>query len=83
MRKVLAYTVPPGYRRNGRSRRPKLEPFTDGIDSILEADAGFGCRADWRGNPVRVRVRSTSAQLPISPFPKPTFRLNFYETICQ
>ena len=39
VRKMVAYSVPPGYRRHSPSRRPKLEPFTGVIDAILEADA--------------------------------------------
>ena len=38
VRKMLAYSVPPGYRRQDPPRRPKLEPFTGVIDGILEAD---------------------------------------------
>ena len=51
VRKMLAYSVPPGYRRQDPPRRPKLEPFTGAlhwspslepfsgvIDAILEAD---------------------------------------------
>ena len=38
VRKMLAYSVPPGYRRQEPPRRPKLEPFTGVIDAILEAD---------------------------------------------
>ena len=38
VRKMLAYSVPPGYRRQGPPRRPKLEPFTGVIDAILEGD---------------------------------------------
>ena len=37
-RKMLAYSVPPGYRRQTPSRRPKLEPYTGVIDRILEDD---------------------------------------------
>ena len=38
VRKILAYSVPPGYRRQTPPRRPKLEPFTGVIDHILEDD---------------------------------------------
>ena len=36
--KMLRYSVPPGYRRSGPVRRPKLDAFTGVIDGILEAD---------------------------------------------
>ena len=38
VRKMLAYSVPPGYRRQSAPRRPKLEPYTGVIDRILEDD---------------------------------------------
>ena len=38
VRKMLAYSAPPGYRRKGPPHRPKLEPFTGAIDRILEGD---------------------------------------------
>ena len=38
VRKMLAYSVPPGYRRQISPRRPKLEPYTGVIDQILEKD---------------------------------------------
>ena len=38
VRKMLAYSVPPGYRRQTTPGRPKLEPFTGVIDRILEED---------------------------------------------
>jgi transposase len=36
--KMLRMSVPPGYRRSGPPRRPKLDPFTGVIDRILEED---------------------------------------------
>ena len=38
VRKILAYSAPPGYRRQTPPRRPKLEPFTAVIDQILVDD---------------------------------------------
>ena len=38
VRKMLAWSVPPGYRRQDPPRRPKLDSFTGVIDAILEAD---------------------------------------------
>ena len=40
VRKMLAYSMPPGYRRQTPPRRPKLEPYTGVIDAILEGDLG-------------------------------------------
>ena len=39
VRKMLAYSAPPGYRRESPPRRLKLEPFTGVIDAILEGDS--------------------------------------------
>jgi DNA replication protein DnaC len=36
--KMLAYSLPPGYRRQQPVRRPKLGPWQGVIDAILEAD---------------------------------------------
>ena len=38
VRKMLAYPVPPGYRRETPPKKPKLEPCTGVIDRILEDD---------------------------------------------
>jgi transposase len=38
VRKMLRYTVPPGYRRKQPVRRPKLGPWVGVIDAILEED---------------------------------------------
>src|SRR5260370_33417350 len=36
--KMLAFSVPPGYRRSKPPARPKLDPFTRIIDGILAQD---------------------------------------------
>jgi transposase len=40
VRKMLRYSIPPGYRRQGEPVRPKLGPYTGVIDRILEEDRG-------------------------------------------
>jgi transposase len=40
VRKVLRFSIPPGYQRSGAPRRPKLDGFTGVIDQILATDAG-------------------------------------------
>jgi transposase len=37
-RKICLYSAPPGYRRSGPPKRPKLDPFTALIDQILADD---------------------------------------------
>ena len=38
VRKMLRYSVPPGYRRREPARRLKLEPYVGVIDQLLEGD---------------------------------------------
>ena len=38
VRKMLAHSVPPGYRRRKPPRRPKIGPYTGVIDRILKDD---------------------------------------------
>ena len=38
VRKMLEYSVPPGYRRQRPARRPKLDPYKGVLDQILEQD---------------------------------------------
>lgn len=38
VRKMLSFSVPPGYRRQAEIKRPKLDAFVGIIDSIREAD---------------------------------------------
>ena len=40
VRKMLRYSVPPGYRRQQPVRRPKLDAWIGTIDQILEARQG-------------------------------------------
>ena len=70
VRKILAYSVPPGYRRQTSPRRPKLEPFTGVIDQIL-ADVSMAAdtarswhmaSVDWR--------RAAEATQPGDPAPR-------------
>ena len=41
VRKMLKYSVPPGYRRERPPSRPKLDPYKGVIDQILEHDQGL------------------------------------------
>ena len=36
VRKMLKYSVPPGYRRRSPPRQPKIDPYRGVIDRILE-----------------------------------------------
>src|SRR3989304_4885741 len=38
VRKMLRYSIPPGYRRQQPAKRPKLDPWVGGIDAILQED---------------------------------------------
>ena len=38
VRKMLMYSLPPGYQRSAPAARPKLDPYTGVIDRILEED---------------------------------------------
>jgi transposase len=38
VRKMLRYSVPPGYRRQRPPQRPKLDPYKGIIDQIMEGD---------------------------------------------
>ena len=41
VRKMLEYSVPPGYRRQSQPRRPKLDPYRGVIDRILRGTGVF------------------------------------------
>ena len=40
VRKMLAYSAPPGYRRTAAIKRPKLDAYADQIDQWLVEDKG-------------------------------------------
>jgi len=40
VRKMLSFSVPPGYRRSAPVRRPKLDGFTEIIEQWLREDLG-------------------------------------------
>ena len=54
VRKMLSFSVPPGYRRGKPPRRPKLGPFTGIIDRILEDDRTLPIR--FTPTPTRARM---------------------------
>ena len=49
VRKMLRYSVPPGYRRSKPVRRPKLEPYVGVIDQLLEGGQGSAEEAAAHG----------------------------------
>ena len=53
--KMLAFSVPPGYRRSRPPARPKLDPFVGIIDQMLEDDKG--CPAKQRHTSKRIFER--------------------------
>ena len=63
VRKMLKYSVPPGYRRSSPPRRPKIDPYRGVIDRILEEDrsllqeAASHRQAHLRAAQRRARVR--------------------------
>ena len=66
VRKMLAYSVPPGYRRQALPKRPKLEPFTGVIDHTdkriferLRDEYGFDGRYTIVEDYVRERRRQS------------------------
>ena len=57
VRKMLQFSVPPGYRRSAPVRRPKLDEFTALIEQWLEDDRRHGYRQVWvRGYVDRVVI---------------------------
>ena len=57
VRKMLAYSMPPGYRRQTPPRRPKLEPYTGIIGAILEGDLGVPRKQRHTAKRISERLR--------------------------
>src|SRR5208282_4583209 len=55
--KMLAFSVPPGYRRSQPPARPKLDPFVGIIDRILEEDKGQPAKQQHTANRIFERLR--------------------------
>ena len=58
VRKMLAYSVPPGYRRQSAPRRPKLDPYRGVIDRILEEDRSLPKKQRHTAKRIYERLRA-------------------------
>jgi transposase len=58
VRKMLAFSVPPGYRRRGPPARPRLGPFTAVIDRILEEDRSAPAKQRHTAKRIHDRLRA-------------------------
>src|SRR5215218_854181 len=58
VRKMLAFAVPPGYRRRGPPARPRLGPFTAVIDRILEEDRSAPAKQRHTAKRIHERLRA-------------------------
>src|ERR1700720_4036437 len=69
--KMLAFSVPPGYRRSRPPARPKLDPFTGIIDRILATDEGRPRKQRHTSKRIFERLRGEhgcSGGITIAPF---------------
>src|ERR1035437_4773650 len=55
--KMLAFSVPPGYRRSRPPLRPKLDPFIGIIERILEEDKGQPAKQQHTSKRIFERLR--------------------------
>jgi transposase len=55
--KMLAFSVPPGYRRSRPPARPKLDPFVGVIERILEEDKGRPAKQQHTSKRIFERLR--------------------------
>ena len=61
VRKMLRYSVPPGYRRQQPARRPKLDAWVGVIDRILEDDQARGKKQRHTAKRIFERLRAEHA----------------------
>jgi len=54
---MLAFSVPPGYRRSRQPARPKLDAFSGVIDRMLEEDKGRPAKQQHTSKRIFERVR--------------------------
>ncbi len=58
VRKLLRYSVPPGYRRKRPPRRSKLDPYRGVIDRVLEQDRGLPKKQRHTAKRIYERLRT-------------------------
>ena len=58
VKKMLSFSVPPGYRRRAAVRRPKLDGFTETIDAWLAEDQGRNRKQRHTAKRVFERLRA-------------------------
>ena len=58
VRKMLEYSVPPGYRRQSPPRRPKLDPYRGVIDRIIEEDRSLPKKQRHTAKRIYERLRA-------------------------
>src|SRR5207237_2167333 len=63
--KMLAFSVPPGYRRSRPPARPKLDPFTGIIDRILAEDEGRPKKQRHTSKRIFERLRDANARISV------------------
>src|SRR5271157_1586663 len=61
VRKMLGYSIPPGYRRKEPVKRPKQGPWLGVIDAILEADKPQPAKQRHTAQRIFDRLRSEPA----------------------
>jgi hypothetical protein len=81
--KMLAFSVPPGYRRTRPPARPKLDPFVGLIDRILEEDKGQPAKQQHTSKRIfeRLRDEQTIAQKVNANFLSGTATIAYDETL--